>query len=90
MYDTEEMKIKRLGYAKTAIAQESIKLCRRIIGQITREASRIMDQSPILGEMSSIQEVEDILWKHFRAELDNVAEAIRVGKLENEALGRKD
>lgn len=78
MYDKDEMKIKRLGYAKTAVEQEAAKLCRKVTGQLDREIGRIMDQFPILVEKSSKEEVEEILWKHFKIEIDNVAEAVRI------------
>ena len=66
----------RLANGKSAIRQAGDKMSRRVAGMLSRESSRLMDQFPILEERLSQNQVEEILWEHFKPELDKTAEKI--------------
>jgi len=60
----------QLVTAEDNMEQAGRRMAGRMRGLIRREASRILDQFPILDKHKTQAQIEEVIWEQFRAALD--------------------
>lgn len=60
----------QIANAEDNVAQAGKRMAGRMVGLMKREASRLLDQFPILDKYMTQAQIEKTIWAHFLAELN--------------------